>query len=187
MLKHFRYTNWIRLLKGKNILPKSPPPLNWNALKQEGRNIFISLPDDSRHIHVVNHMLSRILSGNSSLNISVLVPPAFKDFIGGMRFYTNQYVLPPVKPFAFPITEEMISGSIRETWDLGIDLNITPYIISHYLIATRSEKASLGFHNPFTSPLFSMTLKLSESGSYDRGFESLLALAGIDIPDQKSL
>ena len=187
MLKHFRYINWIRLLRGKNILPESTAPLNWNTLKTDTHKLFISLPDNTRHIHVVNHMLSRILLENSSLNISVLVPPAFEDFIRSMRFYKNIYILPTVKPTAFPITEEMVAGATGETCDIGIDLNISPYILSHYLIATRSKKASLGFYNPFSAPLFSMTLKLGESGSYDNGLESLFTMAGIQIPEQKSL
>ncbi|MDK2975665.1 MAG: hypothetical protein PWP06_140 [Candidatus Marinimicrobia bacterium] len=187
MLKHFRYTNWIRLLRGKNILPQPGEPLNWNTLKADVRKIFISLPDDTRHIHVVNHLLSQILSENPSLHVSVLVPPAFEDFIRGMRCYKNIYILPAVKPTTFPITEEMVAKTATETCDIGIDLNISPYILSHYLIATRSEKASLGFYNVFSASLLSMTLKLRETSSYDTGFESLLMMAGLIIPEQKSL
>lgn len=187
MLKHFRYTNWVRLLRGKNILPKPAEPLNWNTLKADVSKIFISLPDDTRHIHVVNHMLSRILSENPSLHISVLVPPTFEDFIRGMRCYKSIYILPPVKSTTFPITEEMVTETAGEMCDIGIDLNISPYILSHYLIATRSEKASLGFYNVFSAPLLSMTLKLRETSSYDNGFESLLMMAGLPIPEQKAL
>jgi hypothetical protein len=187
MFKHFRYTNWVRLLRGKNILPEPTAPLNWNTLKADVNKFYISLPDDTRHIHVVNHMLSRILSENPSLHISVLVPPAFEDFIRGMRCYTSIQILPAVKPTTFPITEEMVAGTVVETCHIGIDLNISPYILSHYLIATRSEKASLGFYNPFSAPLLSMTLKLGETSSYDNGFESLFMMAGLPVPEQKAL
>ncbi|MDD3806811.1 MAG: hypothetical protein PHE86_02070 [Candidatus Marinimicrobia bacterium] len=180
MLKQFRYKNWVRLLRGKNILPETPLPIDWESLKQEGQSLFIALPNDSRHIHVVNHLLNQLLSQQPSLNISVYVPPAFEDFIRGMKFYKEQFILPAIKPLSFPISEEMIPDTFKKICDIGIDLNCAPYILSHYLIATRSKKASLGFYNLYSSSLFSMTLKIKPS-SYDSGVEALLNLIGITL------
>jgi hypothetical protein len=130
---------------------------------------------------VVNHALSQLLPKIKKTRVSVLIPPAFSDFILGMHFYHRQIVLPPVKPLSFPITEDMIPKLPQDKYDICIDLNAEPYILSHYIVATRAETASLGFENSYTPSLFRMTYKLKNASDYDKGFQSLLLLSGIGL------
>ena len=179
MLTNFRYKNWVRLLKSKGLIALPEKPLDWNSVKNFGTSVLIALPNDNRHIHVVNHYLGNILKADRSTDISVLIPSEFADFILGMRFYRNHIVLPPMKALNFPVTEDMLPELPAEDFAVCIDLNEDPFILSHYIIATRGKEISLGFHNDFTDPLFTMTLKTSGRASYDKGFQSLLRLAGI--------
>lgn len=181
MFKHFRYKNWIRLLLTKGTLPRPQEPFDWETLKASNENVLISLPNDSRHIHVVNHALSQLLPKIKTSRISVLVPPAFGEFISGMSFYHRQIVLPPVKPLTFPIIEDMLPNIPDNTYDITLDLNADPYLLSHYIVATRAGTASLGFENAFTPYLFRMTYKLGQASDYDKGFQSLLTLAGLEV------
>lgn len=180
MLTKFRYKNWVRLLKSKGLITLPDKPLSWDSVKNFSRSVLIALPNDNRHIHVVNHYLGNILKSDRKTAISVLIPADFADFILGMRFYRNYIVLPPSKPLNFPVTEDMLPELPSEEFPMCIDLNETPFILSHYIIATRGKEISLGFHNDFTDPLFTMTLKTSGRASYDKGFQSLLRLAGIE-------
>jgi hypothetical protein len=182
MLTKFRYNNWVRLLKSKGLITLPDEPLNWNSVKNSGRSVLIALPNDSRNIHVVNHYLGNILKADKQKAISVLIPADYADFILEMRFYRNHIVLPPVKSLNFPVTEDMLPEMPSEDFPVCIDLNETPFILSHYIIATRGKEMSLGFHNEFTDLLFTMTLKTSGRASYDKGFQSLLKLAGLELP-----
>ena len=180
----FKYNNWIKRLKRSKLLLEYDQPVFWYDLLKGANRYLICLPDHERNISVTNHYLAPIARDNKNLSISLVVPEKYTGLFTRGDFFTSVFTYPKVRsPKYYPINEEKVS-EILPVYDVTLDLNFTPYILSHYITATRGKKLTAGFRNDYSENMYTNSVVIKGQAFYERGVVTLLEVAGLIEPSK---
>ena len=176
---NFTYKRWIKRLKKAKMILQHSDAVKWQDMLQGVKRYLINLPDHERNISVINHYLTKIARDNPHLSLSLIVPEKYKTLFISNSHFSQIYSYPEVRnKKAFPINEELVSH-IPRIYDVSLDLNLTPYVVSHYIAATRSTRLSAGFYNTMSSEFFVHTVIIKNEIEYEYGVKSLLKIGGL--------
>jgi len=175
----FRYRHWVQRLKKARLLLQYNEAVLWRDMLKGARRYLINLPDHERNISVLNHYLSTIARTREGVNLSLVVPERFAGLFSSNKAFAQVFHYPSMRSRrSYPVNEELVQH-IPRIYDVTLDLNWQPYIVSHYIAATRGTKFTAGFHNEYSAEFFVHTLMIRDESSYEQGVKSLLRIGGL--------
>ncbi len=173
------YERWVKRLKKARMILQYEQAVTWHEILKGAKRYLVTLPDHERNISVVNHYLNVVARQNPQVNLSLVVPPRFTHLFSNNPVFAQIFEYPELRnKTRFPINEEQVSH-IPRIFDVALDLNHTPYILSHYITATRATRLSAGFYNSYSSELFVHSVQIHSDSDYEKGVKSLLKMGGL--------
>lgn len=153
--------------------------VKWQDMLKGVKRYLINLPDHERNISVVNHYLTEIARSHPQLSISLVIPEKYSGLFDNNSHFSQVFTFPEVRSWKqFPINEETVSH-IPRIFDVTLDLNLSPNVLSHYISATRGNRLTAGFYNNMSGELFVHTVVIRSESEYEKGVKSLLQIGGL--------
>ena len=175
----FKYNRWINRLKRARMILYYDDAVKWQDMLKGVKRYLINLPDHERNISVINHYITDIARKNPKLSISLVIPEKYEYLFAPNKYFTQIFHYPEIlSKKSFPINEELVNH-IAKIYDVTLDLNFNPNILSHYIAATRGTRLSAGFYNSVSSDFFVHSLILKNESDYEQGVKSLLKIVGL--------
>lgn len=174
-----RYKYWVRRLRNARLILSYKEAVNLREITASSRRYLICMPDHERNVSVAKHYLTPIIRTRTDLSISLVIPERYAQLFAETEQLNQIFIYPDVKnPKAFPVDEDVVSH-ILPVYDVAIDLNNSPHILSHYITASRGKKITAGFENPFTRDLFTHLIVAGGQSTYEKGMRTLLNITGL--------